>query len=167
MRAHLVENGVVVNTVVVNSLLDIPGLVAEDAGFGIGDLWDGASFSHPSPNLAALKSAKNEQINAARLAATYSTFTHGGKVISCDQLSRSDIDGVNGYVALNGALPPSWPGAWKAVDNTLLTISDVAGWGAFYGSMVAAGSANFAHSQTLKAALAAAATAAEIAAIVW
>lgn len=88
-------------------------------------------------------------------------------MISCDQLSRSDIDGVNGYVALNGALPPSWPGAWKAVDNTLLTISDVAGWGAFYGSMVATGSANFAHSQTLKAALAAATTAAEIAAIVW
>lgn len=167
MRAQLVENGVVVNTVVVNSLSDLPGLVAEVAGFGIGDLWNGSAFSHPTPDLVALKAAKAEEINAARLAATYSTFTYEGKTISCDQLSRSDIDGVNGYVALNASLPPSWPGAWKAVDNTYVTISDVTAWGAFYASMVAAGTTNFAHSQALKSTLAAATTAEDISAVVW
>ncbi len=118
-------------------------------------------------NLAAAKAAKNEAINAARLAANRTTFSHGGKTFACDELSRGDIDGINGFVALNSTRPPGWPGGWKAVDNTYLPVPDVDAWKAFYGSMVAAGNANFAHAQTLKAALAEATTTAEINAIVW
>lgn len=123
--------------------------------------------SHRTAELGALKAAKNEEINAARLAANFSTFQHAGKAIACDQLSRSDIDGTNGFVALYGALPPGWPGGWKAVDNTYVAIATVADWKAFYTSMFAAGNANFAHAQALKALLAAATTAADIAAIQW
>ena len=90
---------------------------------------------HPSL-LPQLISAKNAEINAARLAANFSTFTHGGKAIACDQLSRSDIDGTNGFVALYGSLPPGWPGGWKAVDNTYVAIANVAAWKA---SMTSAG----------------------------
>lgn len=68
---------------------------------------------------------------AARNAANFSTFPHAGKAIACDQLSRSDIDGTNGFVSLYGALPPDWPGGWKAVDNTYVPISSVADWEAF------------------------------------
>lgn len=121
----------------------------------------------PTVDLAPLKSAKNEEINAARLAANFSTFEHAGKRIACDQLSRSDIDGTNGYVALYGDLPAGWPGGWKAVDNSYVQIEDVAAWKAFYGSMFAAGNANFAHAQALKAALANAGTPEEIEAINW
>ena len=117
--------------------------------------------------LAALKAAKNAEINAARLAANFSTFPHAGKAIACDQLSRSDIDGTNGFVSLYGALPPGWPGGWKAADNTYVTISTVDDWKAFYSSMFAAGNANFAKAQALKTQLEAATTAAEVAAIVW
>lgn len=117
--------------------------------------------------LEAARAAKNAAINAARLAANFSTFTHAGKVFACDQLSRSDIDGTNGYVALYGALPPGWPGGWKAVDNTYVAIATVADWKAFYASMFAAGNANFAHAQALKAQLASAATLQEVEAIQW
>ncbi|MEW5893393.1 MAG: DUF4376 domain-containing protein [Pseudomonadota bacterium] len=121
----------------------------------------------PAPTFDELKAAKNAEINLARAMANTSTFDHGGKTFSCDQLSRSDIDGVNGYVALYGALPPAFPGAWKAVDNTYLPIADVDAWKVFYTAMVAQGAANFAHAQELKAQLAAATTPEAVAAIVW
>lgn len=114
-----------------------------------------------------LKAAKNNEINAARLRANRGTFTYAGKTIACDELSRSDIDGVNGEVALTGALPPGFPGAWKAVDNTYVAIPDLNGWKAFYGAMVAQGQANFAHAQSLKAQLSLATTAAEVDAVSW
>lgn len=122
----------------------------------------------PPPSLESIKTAKSAEINAARSTANTSTFTHGGKEVAVDALSRSDIDGVNGYVALyGGALPPGFPGAWKAVDNTYLPIADIDAWKAFYTSMIAAGAANFAHAQALKAQLAAATTPEQIAAIQW
>ena len=133
-----------------------------------GWLWDGDSFLQPpGPSLADLKAAKNDEINAARLAANFSTFQHAGKAIACDQLSRSDIDGTNGFVAIYGALPPGWPGGWKAVDNTYVAIATVADWKALYASMFAAGNANFAKAQNLKQQLDAATTAEEVAAIAW
>lgn len=121
----------------------------------------------PAPTLVDLKATKNAEINAARLAANRSTFAHADKVFACDELSRSDIDGANGMISNLGALPQGWPGGWKAVDNTYLPIATVAEWKAFYGSMFAAGAANFARAQALKESLAAATTAAQVAAIVW
>lgn len=119
------------------------------------------------PDVSALKSAKNAEINAARLAANFSTFTHSGKTFACDQLSRSDIDCTNGFVSLYGSMPPGWPGGWKAVDNTYTPITTVNDWKAFYASLFAAGNANFAHAQALKAALSNATTAEQVAAIQW
>lgn len=117
--------------------------------------------------LEELKAAKNAEINQSRATANTGTFIHFGRTFSCDQLSRGDIDGVNGEVALTGALPADFPGAWKAVDNSYFMIPDVATWTQFYQSMVAAGTANFLHAQQLKTQLAAATTAEEVAAIVW
>lgn len=117
--------------------------------------------------LASAKAHKNTEINEARLSANRGTFQHAGKTFACDELSRSDIDGTNGYVTLTGSLPPGWPGGWKAVDNTYHVISTVAEWKAFYGAMFAAGSANFAKAQALKASLANAALISEVAAIRW
>lgn len=121
----------------------------------------------PPVDLSPFKAAKNTEINDARMTANRGTFTHAGKVFSCDELSRSDIDGVNGYAALIGDLPPGWPGAWKAADNSYHPIADIPAWGAFYAAMVATGNANFAKSQALKAQLAAATTVEQINAIQW
>lgn len=117
--------------------------------------------------LESLRASKNAEINAARLAANFGTFTYSGKLFACDQLSRSDIDGTNGYVALNNELPAGWPGGWKAVDNTYIAITSVDEWKAFYGAMFAAGNANFAHAQALKAQLASATTREQIEAVKW
>lgn len=115
--------------------------------------------------LEVVKAAKNAAINAARLRANQSHFTFAGRQIAADPLSRSDIDATHGTVLMLQALPPGWPGAWKAMDNTFVTIPDVATWGAFYGAMVAAGMQNFAHSQALKAQLEAATTHEEVEAV--
>jgi hypothetical protein len=49
MRAHVIENGVVVNTVEVETLGVLPGLVAAQGNEGIGWLYDGHVFTAPPP----------------------------------------------------------------------------------------------------------------------
>jgi hypothetical protein len=53
MRAHIVENGVVVNTVVVTSLSDLPNLIDGEVG-GIGWRYEnGTLISPPQPEIPA------------------------------------------------------------------------------------------------------------------
>lgn len=117
--------------------------------------------------LPNLKIRKNDEVNKARLKANRGSFVHAGKEFSCDELSRSDIDGITSFVTLMGGLPPEWPGAWKAIDNTYTPIPDVNAWKAFVGSMVAKGNTNFIKAQTLKAAITAATTVEEVMEINW
>lgn len=123
------------------------------------------SVQWPPVDLADLKARKNAAINAARLRANQSHFVFMGKQIAVDPLSRSDIDAAHGAILMLGAMPVGWPGGWKALDNSIVPIADLATWGQFYGAMVAQGTANFAHAQALKAQLAAATTAEEVAAV--
>ncbi len=62
MRAHVVEDGVVTNTIIVNSLSDFPNLVEATSG-GIGWTYDGSSFTDPNAltqtQLDEIKSASN------------------------------------------------------------------------------------------------------------
>lgn len=118
-------------------------------------------------NLNRSKVIKNAQINMWRAQANQTTFTHLGKQIACDQLSRSDIDAVAGSVSLTGTFPQGFPNAWKAVDNTYIMIPDIAAFKAMYASMTLQGTINFGRSQTLKATLNAATTIEEVEAIVW
>jgi hypothetical protein len=48
MKAHVIENGVVVNTIEVGSLDFMPNLVEATEG-GIGWLYDGQTFTRPAP----------------------------------------------------------------------------------------------------------------------
>jgi Domain of unknown function (DUF4376) len=119
------------------------------------------------PTLAELKEKKKAEITEARAKASQGEFTYEGKLISCDALSRSDIDGTNGYVVSHNEFPGGWPGAWKAVDNSYVPITNVEGWKAFYSAMVTQGVANFIKSQTLKAQVDACTTKAQVSAINW
>lgn len=47
MRAHIIDGGIVVNTIEVDSLDFMPGLVAAVAGEGIGWSYDGQTFTPP------------------------------------------------------------------------------------------------------------------------
>ncbi len=126
-----------------------------------------APYVPPIITLEAAKTSKNLEINTARAAANSRTFPHDGHNFACDALSRSDIDGINGYVALNGDFPAQFPGVWKTVANGYYPLPDIEVWKAFYAAMVATGAANFAHAQALKARLAAATTIEEVEAISW
>ncbi len=119
------------------------------------------------PTLAEAKATQRAMINAQRFAANRGTFEHAGKQIACDDLSRSDIDGVAQAVALTGALPAGFPGAWKCADNTYLPIATADAFKAMHASMVAAGTANFMRSEARKAAIDAAATVEDVQAVVW
>jgi hypothetical protein len=126
-----------------------------------------AAEDSPDITLDAVKATKITEINKARLTANTTSFPYLGKQIACDALSRSDIDGVNGYVALMGAFPSSWVGKWKAADDTYLTIETLDDWKAFYSAMVNQGQSNFVYSQWLKQQVAAATTAADVDAVYW
>ena len=117
--------------------------------------------------LVAVKTAKNLQINEWRAQANQSHFTHTGKQIACDALSRSDIDAVANAIALTGSYPAGFPGAWKAMDNSYIMLPTVDDFKAMFASMTLQGTINFGHSQDLKTALAAATTVEQIDAIVW
>lgn len=128
---------------------------------------DGLEFIVVVDDIPRLKVLKNQEINKWRLQANQSTFTHLGKIIACDPLSRSDIDAVAGSIALNNSFPMSFPMAWKAVDNTYVVLADTDAFRAMYTSMVNTGTANFGRSQLRKTALQAAMTKEAIDAIVW
>lgn len=117
--------------------------------------------------LDAVKATKIFEINTARLKANTTSFTYLDKQIACDALSRSDIDGVNGYVSLMGTFPSGWVGKWKAVDNTYVDITTTDDWKAFYSAMVNQGQSNFLYSQGLKQKVADATTADEVSAVYW
>ena len=126
-----------------------------------------AAKNAPVATIAELKEKKKAEITEARAKASQGEFTYEGKLISCDALSRSDIDGTNGYVVSHNEFPGGWPGAWKAVDNSYVPITNVEAWKAFYSAMVTQGVANFIKSQTLKAQVDACTTKAQVSAINW
>lgn len=49
MRVAIIENGVCVNAIVVREMEDVPGCVALPDDFGVGDLFDGQTWSIPNP----------------------------------------------------------------------------------------------------------------------
>lgn len=48
MKAHVIENGIVVNTILVESLDDRPNLIDASQGGSIGESWDGMAFTSPA-----------------------------------------------------------------------------------------------------------------------
>jgi hypothetical protein len=54
MRAHLIENGVVVNSIEVDSLDFMLNLVDGENGGGIGDIYENGEFKKPPIDLEAL-----------------------------------------------------------------------------------------------------------------
>lgn len=140
--------------------------------------WDGVQWStleyypgtSPSDILENLNKAKLEkiqQINLWRATANQTYFTHQGKQIACDQLSRSDIDAVAANISLTGTFPAGFPGAWKAMDNSYIMLPNIAAFKAMYESMTLQGTTNFGQSQALKTQLAAATTLEQINDIIW
>jgi hypothetical protein len=60
MKAHIIENGVVVNTIVVDDLNVLPNLISIENGGSIGDLWDGNTFTTPEPASTSTQPTREE-----------------------------------------------------------------------------------------------------------
>jgi hypothetical protein len=129
--------------------------------------WHDAPVWVEKAPLDELKARKNAEINQWRAAANQSTFLFAGKLISCDALSRSDIDAVANHIGLFDDFPDGFPMAWKTADNEYVPLPDVAAFKAMYRAMTAQGTTNFDRSETLKRAVGNSTNAAEVAAIAW
>jgi len=131
-------------------------------------IWNGeAPEWTETASLEEIKALKNAEINLARGAANQSYFEFAGKQIACDAVSMLDIQSTNAEIALTREMPSTWPGAWKALDNTYVLIPDVATWTVFIKAMVSRGMAHFQQAQTLKQLLATADTPDAVAEIKW
>lgn len=118
-------------------------------------------------NLEAARRAKELEINDMREQANMSTFPFTGKLVACDRLSRSDIDGVANHINLLGTFPPNFPGGWLATDNTYIPLPTIDDFKAMYSAMARQGTANFTRSQALKAKVRVATTQAQLDAVTW
>lgn len=72
MQAHIIENGVVVNTIVVDSLDFMSGLVEAPEGTGIGWSYVNGQFvdNRPQPEVTAIPAPTKEQLLAELQALT-------------------------------------------------------------------------------------------------
>ncbi len=69
MRAHIIENGIVINTIEVESLDFMPNLLDAEIGGQIGDTWDGENFTPKAPVVEVPKEVTMRQAELALLAA--------------------------------------------------------------------------------------------------
>lgn len=69
MRAHIIENGIVTNSIEVESLDFMPNLVDGENGGGIGDIYENGEFKTPPLDLEALSKEIRAQRDS-KLAAT-------------------------------------------------------------------------------------------------
>lgn len=130
--------------------------------------WDDLTMSwEDQRTINSMKIEKNTEINYEWDKSNQSGFEYLNKVFSTDPSSRSDIDGINGYIAIYGVFPDNWIGIWKAKDNTFITMSTVEEWKSFYSAMVSKGTANYLKAQTLKTTLKDAETYQDIEDIHW
>lgn len=167
MQAHIIDDGVIINTIEVESLDFLPGLLDASLGGVMGDHQVDGVFCKPIADLSKAKSLKNVQINQWREQANGSSFVFGGKHIAADDLSTKYILVTNAKILNRGGLPADWLGKWKAIDNTYVDILNIADWHDFIDAMYNQGQTNFIHSQQLKMALSVATTFEEVEAIKW
>jgi len=72
MQAHIIKNGIVVNTIVVDSLDFMPGLIEAPAGTGIGWSYVNGQFvdNRPQPEVIAPPAPTKEELMAELTALT-------------------------------------------------------------------------------------------------
>jgi len=95
MRAHVIESGKVTNTIEVESLDFMPGLVDASNGGKIGDAWDGLVFSDPVIPFDNRKLALLQEAKKAKSAAFYSNVTMPFPVDNKEIHFRNETDRAN------------------------------------------------------------------------
>lgn len=116
MRAHIIKDGAVVNTIEVESLDFMPGLVDASAGGAIGDLWDGQKFTKPEPVAVVPASVTPRQGRAILI-----TRGHLAQI----QGMLDAMTGVDGELARNDfATALEWLRTWPLIEQMRVAL----GW---------------------------------------
>ncbi len=119
MRAHVIENGTVVNTIVVEDLNILPNLVDADLGGKIGDAWDGISFSEPEEGLDTLRAELKRQADLEKSRVRDAGFLVDGVLFD------SDLSARIAYAELGSELleDPTYTTGWKASDGVWVSMN--------------------------------------------
>ena len=148
MRAHIIENGVISNTVEVESLSVISGLVAAVGEEGIGWSYDGHTFTAPAPDLTALRAAHWEDIKRERDRRTQQGgYQVAGKWYHSDTFSRTQQMGL---VMMGAGIPGGLQ--WKTMDGSFVTMTQTLA-GQVFAAAAASDAALFSHAEQIKAAM--------------
>jgi hypothetical protein len=127
----------------------------------------GQLIADMSGTLDSLRARKTSEINAAWIRADSTEFTYADEQFRAGPDDVLRLNSINGYISLMNEMPPDWIGVWKTMADTFIALPDVEAWKPFFTAFVMKGVTNYLAAQDLKARLAAATTADEIAAINW
>ena len=148
MRAHVINGGKIVNTVEVESLGVLPGLVAAQGNEGIGWGYDGHTFTAPAPDLTALRAAHWEAIKAERDKRIQTGgYLAAGKWFHSDTFSRTQQMGL---VMMGAGIPGGLQ--WKTMDGSFVTMTQTLASQVF-SAAAASDAALFALAEQIKAAM--------------
>ena len=117
--------------------------------------------------LVELKAAKVAELIRERIHADLTYFEFAGKRISVNDAAFKQIASTSMMVSLTGGFHPYFPHAWKAIDESIVPIPDVATWIAFVTALNGAGLYNFGKQSQLEAVVAAATTVDQVHAVRW
>jgi hypothetical protein len=162
MRAHVIDNGAVVNTIEVETLDVLPGLVAAEGNEGIGWLYDGHAFTAPAPDLTAQRAAHWESIKAERDKRIQTGgYQASGKWFHSDTFSRTQQMGL---VMMGAGIPANLQ--WKTMDGSFVTMTQTLA-GQVFAAAAASDAAVFARAEQIKATMDADPAAFDLAAHAW
>lgn len=146
MRAHVINGGKIVNTVEVESLGVLPGLVAAQGNEGIGWSYDGQDFTAPAPDLTSLRAAHWEDIKRERDRRTQQGgYQVAGKWYHSDTFSRTQQMGL---VMMGAGIPGGLQ--WKTMDGSFVTMTQTLA-GQVFAAAAASDAAMFSHAEQIKA----------------
>lgn len=113
MRAHVLNNGVIANTIEVDSLGIIPGLVGASIGGTIGDsIVNGAVVPKPIP----VKTREELKAERATAVEAIKVTTQTGNTFDGDETSQGRM--ARAIIALSTGLAPSVN--WVLADNNVI-----------------------------------------------
>jgi hypothetical protein len=119
MKAAVIENGVVTNIVLVNSLSDLPNLVDASVA-NVGDLWDGVSFTaQPKPPKTREELKAERDLAVASIVVTTST----GKQFNGDETSQTRM--ARAIVAMQAANVQTITWVLATNDSVEVTIAEL------------------------------------------
>ncbi len=148
MRAHEIENGVIVNTIEVDALADYPGAVAAVGEEGIGWRYSDGTFVPPAVDIDLLKSSYWASIKSERDRRTQTGgYQVAGKWYHSDTFSRTQQMGL---VMMGAGIPGGLQ--WKTMDGSFVAMTQTLA-NQVFAAAAASDAALFARAEQIKAAM--------------